>query len=66
MPVPPKYQIEVNGQKAVIRKGKVQTESEVNVEEGDTKFDATVVRYAFPSLFVAPSAAPSNGRQKAE
>ncbi len=39
------YQLEVNGQKAVIRKGTVQTESEVHVEEGDTKFDATVVRY---------------------
>ena len=42
---PGEYKIEVNDQKAVIRKGKVQTESPVKVEEGDTKFAATVVRY---------------------
>jgi hypothetical protein len=42
---PGEYKIEVNDQKAVIRKGKVQTESQVKVEEGDTKFDTTVVRY---------------------
>jgi len=42
---PGEYKIEVNEQKAVIRKGKVQTESTVKVEEGDTKFDSTVVRY---------------------
>ena len=42
---PGEYKIEVNDQKAVIRKGKVQTESQVKVEEGGTKFDTTVVRY---------------------
>ena len=42
---PGEYKIEVNDQKAVIRKGKVQTESAVKVEEGETKFDTTVVRY---------------------
>jgi hypothetical protein len=42
---PGEYKIEVNDQKAVIRKGKMQTESAVKVEEGETKFDTTVVRY---------------------
>jgi hypothetical protein len=42
---PGDYKIEVNDQKAVLRNGKVQTESPVKVEEGDTKFDTTVVRY---------------------
>jgi hypothetical protein len=42
---PGEYKIQVNDQKAVIRKGKVQTESQVKVEESDTKFDTTVVRY---------------------
>ena len=42
---PGEYKIEVNDQKAVLRKGKVQTESPVKVEEGDTRFDTTVVRY---------------------
>jgi hypothetical protein len=42
---PGEYKIEVNDQKAVIRKGKMQTESAVKVEEGETKFDSTVVRY---------------------
>ena len=39
------YKIEVNDQTATIRQGKVKTESQVKVEEGDTKFDSTVVRY---------------------
>ena len=42
---PGDYKIEVNDQKAVIRRGKMQTESPVKVEEGDTKFATTVVRY---------------------
>jgi hypothetical protein len=42
---PGDYKIEVNDQKAILRKGKVQTESPVKVEEGDTKFEKTVVRY---------------------
>jgi hypothetical protein len=37
--------IEVSGDKAVIRQGKVQTESPVKVEENGTKFSNTVVRY---------------------
>jgi len=42
---PGEYKLEVNDQKAVITKGKVRTESTVKVEEGDTKFDTTTVRY---------------------
>jgi len=42
---PGEYRLEVNDQKAVIKKGNVQTESPVKVEEGDTKYDATTVRY---------------------
>jgi hypothetical protein len=42
---PGDYKIEVNDQTAVIRQGKVRTESQVKVEEGDTRFDKTVVRY---------------------
>ena len=37
--------IEVDGDKAILRQGKVQTESPVKVEEGDTKFSSNVVRY---------------------
>ena len=39
------YKLEVNDQTAVIRQGKVQTESPVKVEENDTRFAATAVRY---------------------
>ena len=42
---PGDYKIEVDGDKAVLRQGKVQTESPVKVEEGSTKFPSTVVRY---------------------
>ena len=42
---PGEYKIEVNDRTAVIRKGKMQTESPVKVEEGDTRFATTVVRY---------------------
>src|ERR1035441_8389884 len=42
---PGEYKVEVNDEKAVIRHGKVQAESPVKVEEGDTKFAKTVVRY---------------------
>jgi hypothetical protein len=42
---PGQYKIEVNENKAILRQGKVQTESSVKVEEGDTRFDTTVVRY---------------------
>ena len=42
---PGDYKLEVNDQTAVIRQGKMQTESLVKVEEGDTKFAVTAVRY---------------------
>jgi hypothetical protein len=42
---PGEYKVEVNAQTAVITRGKTQTESQVKVEEGDTKFQTTVVRY---------------------
>ena len=42
---PGEYKLEVNDQKAVIRQGKVQAESPVKIEEGETKFDTTAVRY---------------------
>ncbi|MGD0775503.1 MAG: hypothetical protein ABSC05_22025 [Candidatus Solibacter sp.] len=42
---PGNYKLEVNDQTAIIRQGKVQTESPVKVEEGETKFATTVVRY---------------------
>ena len=42
---PGQYKIEINDQTAVLRQGKVQTESPVKVEEGDRKFATTVVRY---------------------
>ena len=42
---PGDYKIEVDGDKAVLRQGKTQTESPVKVEEGDKKFDNNVVRY---------------------
>ena len=42
---PGDYKIEVNDEKAIIRNGKVEAESPVKVEQGDTKFDRTVVRY---------------------
>jgi len=34
---PGQYKIEVNENKAILRQGKVQTESSVKVEEGDTR-----------------------------
>ena len=42
---PGDYKIEVNEQKAVIRNGKVEAESPVKVEQSDSKFDPTVVKY---------------------
>src|SRR5689334_10214442 len=42
---PGQYKIEVSDNKAINRQGKVQAESSVKVEEGDTRFDTTVVRY---------------------
>ena len=35
----------MDGDKAVLRQGKVKTESPVKVEENGTKFDSTAVRY---------------------
>jgi hypothetical protein len=42
---PGDYKLEVDGDKAILRQGKTQTESPVKVEEGDKKFDNNVVRY---------------------
>ena len=42
---PGDYKIEVDGDKAILRQGKVQTESPVKVEESETKFENNVVRY---------------------
>jgi hypothetical protein len=42
---PGDYKVEVNEQKVTIRNGKVQAESGVKVEQGDSKFDRTVVKY---------------------
>jgi hypothetical protein len=42
---PGDYKIEVDGDKAILRQGKTQTESPVKVEEVDTKFSSNVVRY---------------------
>ena len=39
------YRIEVAGDKAMIHSGKVSVEALVTVEEGDTKYAATSVRY---------------------
>jgi len=39
------YNIEVAGDKAMIHAGKVAVEASVTVQEGDTKFSATSVRY---------------------
>ena len=39
------YKLEVNDSKATIKRGKVETTSDVKVEEGDTKYDTTSVRY---------------------
>ena len=40
------YSIEVAGDKAMIRAGKVAVEASVTVQEGDTKFPSTTVRYS--------------------
>ena len=42
---PGDYKLEVDGDKAILRQGKMQTESPVKVEEADKKFDNNVVRY---------------------
>jgi len=42
---PGEYKVEVNEQTAVIRNGKVHGESQVKVENGDTKYDKTTVRF---------------------
>jgi hypothetical protein len=43
---PGEYKVEVNEQKAVIRNGKVHGESPVKIENGETKYDSTTVRYS--------------------
>jgi len=42
---PGQYKVEVNDQKATIRQGKTQGETQVKVEESPSKFDTTTVRY---------------------
>ena len=42
---PGAYQVEVNGDKAMIRNGKVHEEAPVKVENGDIKYDRTTVRF---------------------
>jgi len=39
------YSIEVAGDKAMIRAGKVAVEASVTVQEGDKKYSSTMVRY---------------------
>ena len=41
---PGDYKIEVADQKAIIRQGKIQSESAVKVEESASKYDSTSVR----------------------
>jgi hypothetical protein len=40
------YQLEVVDQKAVMRNGKIDAEAPVKVENGDTKYGTTTVRFA--------------------
>src|SRR5437660_10535404 len=42
---PGEYKVEVNDQTATIRNGKLRGESPVKVENGDTKYDTTTVRF---------------------
>jgi hypothetical protein len=42
---PGEYKVEVNEQTVVIRNGKLRGESPVKVENGDTKYDTTTVRF---------------------
>lgn len=42
---PGTYQLEVKDSKAVIKNGKVQGEATVKEEAGDTKYNATTVRF---------------------
>ena len=42
---PGDYTVEVDNQKAVIRKGKILTECPVKIESADNKYNATAVRY---------------------
>ena len=39
------YRVEVNGDKAMVRGGKMAVETGVKVEEGSTKYSETMVRY---------------------
>jgi len=40
------YKVEVNGNKAILTRGKKSVEAPVKVENGDQKYSATTVRYA--------------------
>jgi hypothetical protein len=39
------YRVEVNGDKAMVRGGKMAVEAQVKVEQNDTKYNDTMVRY---------------------
>jgi hypothetical protein len=43
---PGEYKLEVMDQKAVLRKGKLESESPVKVENSDVKYDTTKVRFS--------------------
>jgi hypothetical protein len=43
---PGEYKIEVVDQKAVIRNGKIESQTPVKVETGDVKYDTTTVRFS--------------------
>ena len=42
---PGQYKLEVNDKTAVLRNGKTQGEAQVKVENGETKYDITTVRF---------------------
>ena len=42
---PGEYKVEVNGEKAVIRNGKTDAEATIKVEDGETKYGTTTVRF---------------------
>lgn len=43
---PGQYKVEVVDQRAVIRNGKIDSESPVKVENGDRKYDSTTVKFS--------------------
>jgi hypothetical protein len=43
---PGEYKVEVDGDKAMVRNGKIQSEAPVKVESADTKYNTTSVRFS--------------------